>query len=347
VVLALLTEEQQMLRDMAVQLAASTGVTNPQDLETVDRAKGWQSLAESGLLSLRVRDGGAPTASGVEVMLATEALAGALAPQPFVGATLAIELLSLAGAPQEWIDEIANGESRTTLLLSRDLSGLAKVDDLGSAVAWDAEEAAYGLALSGKASAPQVVRVPLGTGFTELTSADLTRVVLGAKGKAGSPENAGKPLTAEQYTRWLTLAYTTVAADTVGVIRSALLGAVEYTKERIAYGVLIGTFQALQHMCAEAFVKVEAASSAVKYAAWGVDELDPDEALLAARTAKAYTASVAREVTEVGMQVYGGIGQTWEHIAHFFTRRALLDREVLGDANEHLARIADARLGGR
>src|SRR5256885_12940620 len=132
VVLALLTEEQQMLRDMAVQLATSSGVANPQDLQTVDRAKGWHSLAESGLLALRVRDQGAPAASGVEVMLATEALAGALAPLPFVGSTLAIELLSLAGAPQDWIDEIANGDVRATVLLSRDLSRLAHVEeDLG------------------------------------------------------------------------------------------------------------------------------------------------------------------------------------------------------------------------
>src|SRR3954447_10526280 len=139
-----------MLKDMAVQLASSTGLTNPQDLETVDRAKGWQSLAESGLLSLRVRDGGAPTAWGVEVMLATEALAGALAPQPFVGATLAIELLSLAAAPQDMIDEIANGETRATLLFSRDLTDLANVDgDTSGAIAWDAEEASYALALSG------------------------------------------------------------------------------------------------------------------------------------------------------------------------------------------------------
>ena len=60
--LALLTEEQEMLREMAAKLAASAGATNPHDLGTVDRTKGWRSLAEAGLLSLRVRDssGGRP-----------------------------------------------------------------------------------------------------------------------------------------------------------------------------------------------------------------------------------------------------------------------------------------------
>ena len=151
----------------------------------------------------------------------------------------------------------------------------------------------------------------------------------------------------EAYTRWQALAITTVCADAVGAMRSGLQGVVEYSKERIQYGVPIGSFQAIQHLCAEACVQTEGASSATKYAAWAVDELEPEEALLAARTAKAYTCSVARQVPETVMQVYGGIGQTWEHIAHLFTRRALLDRLLFGDQNEQLSRIADARLEAR
>ena len=79
-------------------------------------------------------------------------------------------------------------------------------------------------------------------------------------------------------------------------MRSGLQGVVEYSKERIQYGVPIGSFQAIQHLCAEALVQTEGAASAAKYAAWAVDELEPEEALLAARTAKAYTCSVARQV---------------------------------------------------
>jgi alkylation response protein AidB-like acyl-CoA dehydrogenase len=91
---------------------------------------------------------------------------------------------------------------------------------------------------------------------------------------------------------------------------------------------------------------VEATSSVTRYAGWSVDALPPDEALLAARVAKAYAASVAREVTETVMQVFGGIGQTWEHIAHIHTRRALTGRALFGDESLHLSAIADARLGG-
>ena len=45
------------------------------------------------------------------------------------------------------------------------------------------------------------------------------------------------------------------------------------------------------------------------------------------------------------MQVYGGIGQTWEHIAHFVARRTYLDRALFGDDALQLSAIADARLG--
>jgi alkylation response protein AidB-like acyl-CoA dehydrogenase len=45
------------------------------------------------------------------------------------------------------------------------------------------------------------------------------------------------------------------------------------------------------------------------------------------------------------MQVFGGIGQTWEHVAHLHTRRALVDRELFGNESEQLLRIADVRLG--
>jgi alkylation response protein AidB-like acyl-CoA dehydrogenase len=144
--------------------------------------------------------------------------------------------------------------------------------------------------------------------------------------------------------RWLALALTLVCADVVGVMRSGLAKAVAYTKERIQYGVPVGSFQAVQHMSADCLVQSEAAASTTKYAAWAVDALPTAEALLAARTAKAYCASVARPVTETIMQIYGGIGQTWEHVAHVHTRRALLDRQILGDESEQLLRIADHRL---
>jgi alkylation response protein AidB-like acyl-CoA dehydrogenase len=349
-VLALLTEEQEMLRDIAAQVGASVGLSHPSDLPKVDRAKGWASLADAGLLGLRTRDpDGHPTASGVEVMLVAQALGAWLAPLPFLAsAVLATELLVLAGAPAAWIDDLTSGEARTALLLTSDLSRLATVDEIGTSLAWDADGATHALALAGNAGAPTVARVALDDGWTPVDAVDLTRVLL-APGSGITPtvEEVGGPLDADALTRWLALALVTVSADAVGAMRHGLEQAVAYTKERIQYDVPVGSFQAVQHMCAEALVAVEGADSTVKYAAWAVDELEPAEALTAARTAKAYSGATSRTVPETIMQVYGGIGQTWEHIAHFVNRRNLLDRQVFGDDAVQLTAIADSRLGGR
>lgn len=339
--LALFNEEQQMFDDTAKRLAQSIGIANPHDLQTINLEHGWQTLTEVGLLGLRMRDGDAPLASGVEVMIAAEALATTLTPQPFASGVLASELLALAQAPAEYIEELAAGETRYSLLLDSSLERLASPDEAGC-VAWDSAGAHYALGLVGN----NVVRISLESGFTANNqAADLTRVVQSGQTSASSAETLGKPLSEEQLKRWYALALTTISADIVGAMKGAQAGAVAYTKERVQYGVLIGSFQAIQHLCAEMLVNAEAAHSMTCYAAWAVDELDADAALLAARTAKAYTSAAALPVTETVMQVYGGIGQTWEHIAHIYTRRAMLNAQLFGGEAHQLQQIADARLG--
>jgi alkylation response protein AidB-like acyl-CoA dehydrogenase len=342
-----LTEEQEMLKDLARQVAASVAVTNPGDLGAVERAKGWAALADAGLLGLRVRGtDGAPQASGVEVALVAEALGAALAPLPYVGTMVALEALAAAGAPAAWTEPVAAGTARYGLLLTADLSALAHVDDR-SAVGFDVDEAAWALALTGSRDAPTLARVELGPAFVATGSADLTRTMVRAGPAPAPAEDSGVTLAGAALESWLALALATAAADLVGVMSSALAKAVEYSKERVQYGVKIGSFQAIQHLCADALVQIEAAASTTRYAAWAVDALEPGPALLAARTAKAAASEVARGVTETVMQVFGGIGQTWEHVAHLHTRRALVDRELLGNEGEQLLRIADARLGAR
>ena len=132
--------------------------------------------------------------------------------------------------------------------------------------------------------------------------------------------------------RWLALGLSALAAEMTGAAEAGLRGVVEYSKTREAFGVPIGTFQGLQHMAADAYVACEGLRSTNNHASWAVDEEDPADALLAARVVKAYACRQLLGVAETVMQMYGGIGQTWEHIAHFYARRILLDRYLLGDA---------------
>jgi alkylation response protein AidB-like acyl-CoA dehydrogenase len=115
--------------------------------------------------------------------------------------------------------------------------------------------------------------------------------------------------------------------------------ACEYAKERKQYGAAIGSFQAIQHMLADAFALTEGARSITLHAAWAVDALPAPDALAAAAAAKAYSARAARTVCETVIQVHGGIGNTWECLAHVFLRRALFSGDICGDASVNLGRL--------
>lgn len=342
--LALLNPEQQMFEETANRIARDLAVVNTADLKTVDRDATYRQLAENGLLALRMRIDGKPLASGVEVSLAAQALGGSLVPSPFAASgVLAVELLALAGADEALIQSLSEGTARCGLLLKRDLSGLADITDT-DCVAWDADGATVAIGVDGSKAAGQMALIKLDSGFEPVAAADLTRATLRRSG-AVNAEAVGKPISGQGLDRWLALALVTVSADLVGVLHGAYSGVLAYAKERVQYGAKIGSFQAIQHLCAEMLVDIEGGRDIVSYAAWAVDELEPAAALLAAREAKAFLSSVARPVSETVMQVYGGIGQTWEHIAHIYARRALTDAAVFGGADVHRDAIADALLG--
>ena len=129
-------------------------------------------------------------------------------------------------------------------------------------------------------------------------------------------------------------------------MRGALDLATDYARERRQYGAAIGSFQAVQHLLADALVAMEGSRSIALHAAWAVDALPAPEALAAASAAKAYCARAARSVCETAIQVHGGIGNTWECLAHVFLRRALLSSDVLGGVGPNLTRVLAARAIG-
>jgi alkylation response protein AidB-like acyl-CoA dehydrogenase len=143
----------------------------------------------------------------------------------------------------------------------------------------------------------------------------------------GAPEQIG-PLTGEAALRWRALAVVATAADLVGTARGAHTLACDYARIREQYGRTIGSYQAVAHLLAEALALIEGSVSVLRHAAWAVDELPPAEALRAARIAKLYCARAARTVCETAVQVHGGIGNTWECLAHVHLRRALTSTDL-------------------
>lgn len=130
-----------------------------------------------------------------------------------------------------------------------------------------------------------------------------------------------------------------LAVEQAGGAEAALDLAVEYTKVRKQFGKAIGTFQAIQHTCANMLVKVESAKSAGYYAN-ALAAIDSPELGEAASIAKSYASEAFFSVAADGIQVHGGIGFTWEHDAQLFFKRARAGETMLGTPAYHRERLA-------
>ena len=130
-----------------------------------------------------------------------------------------------------------------------------------------------------------------------------------------------------------------LSAEMCGAAQRVLDMTVDYAKMRVAFGKPIGSYQGVKHKCADMLVEIENAKSLTYYAAWAVDEGDPDAAL-AVSMAKAAASDAGRKVCAAGIQLHGGIGMTWEHDLHLYLKRAKADEVALGDATWHRERIA-------
>jgi alkylation response protein AidB-like acyl-CoA dehydrogenase len=324
--------EQKALRDSAAQVADRLGPQAVGQLDDTERAaKLDAAVTASGWRELRTAtDDGTPWASCVEVAIVAEELARGLADAPFLGPTLAAELRRLAGAPPAAAPE--------TVLMTADLSAPASSPDPGT-VAVDAAGAASALLL-----------VPAGDGYTlarvdlvpSAVRVDLTRPVSRPDPASVIEPVAEGALTNDDVTAWTALGLAVTCADLVGTMDGAVALATGYAKERRQYGQPVGAFQAVQHLLADAHVAAEGSSSAALHAAWAVDTRPPGEALAAAAVAKAYCSRAARAVCETAIQVHGGIGNTWECLAHVQLRRALLSTDVLGGVGASLARVLES-----
>jgi alkylation response protein AidB-like acyl-CoA dehydrogenase len=134
--------------------------------------------------------------------------------------------------------------------------------------------------------------------------------------------------------------------DGVGAASRALELAVAYAGERVQFGVPIGSFQAVQHLCADMLHDIELARAGAYYAMWAIDAAEPGERHRAATMAKAWASDALARVGAGVVQVFGGIGFTWEHDAHLFTKRLLTLQQVLGGSGHHLDRLADLVIEG-
>jgi 3-oxocholest-4-en-26-oyl-CoA dehydrogenase beta subunit len=129
-------------------------------------------------------------------------------------------------------------------------------------------------------------------------------------------------------------------AEMVGGAQAVLDMTVAYAKERVQFGRPIGSFQAIQHYCADMLTDVSGSRFVTYKAAWKVSEglaAAADTAI-----AKAWTGDSYGRVALLAHQIFGAIGFTMDHDMHMYYRRARAGQAIFGDADFHRAAVAQA-----
>lgn len=135
-----------------------------------------------------------------------------------------------------------------------------------------------------------------------------------------------------------------IAGDSVGGARQIFELTLEYVQLRHQFGRAIGSFQAIKHRLADHYTMIEAADALYGHACVARAE-GASDALEAASAAKLFCCETYRKVATDAIQLHGGIGFTWEHEAHRFLKRALLNEQLGEPPDARLARLGHEALG--
>ncbi len=143
----------------------------------------------------------------------------------------------------------------------------------------------------------------------------------------------------EQVGRQLCLALALQNAETIGAADRVFEITVEYAQDRFAFGRPIASFQALKHRIADMLMWLEFSKAIADGSARAIDAGDPEASRLVS-IAAAYVGDRCLDVIDDCVQISGGIGVTWEHDVHLYSRRVAVNRAVYGSPEQHRERVA-------
>jgi alkylation response protein AidB-like acyl-CoA dehydrogenase len=358
------SKEQEMLRESAHSLlekeCPSTVVRKLMDDETGYSPEFWKKMAELGWLGLIVPESyGGAGLNYIDLVVVLEEMGKVVLPSPFLWTVLFGEAVARAGGDaikQKLLPKIAAGELIGTLAylepsgnwdlaaveMPAKKSGQGFVLDGTKLYVNDGHVADYFLVAARTSGTGldgitmfAIDRARAGITVNRLKTMDQTRKlaeVVFKDVKAGADDVVGEVgKGAKALSEVIDRGKVALSAEMVGGAQKVLDMAVDYAKVREQFGRPIGSFQAIQHKCANMLIDVENARSVAYYAAWAVSNEVPD-APLAAATAKAAASDSYRRVAGEGIQVHGGIGFTWEHDMHLYFKRAKSTEFTFGDA---------------
>jgi len=351
-----LTDEQVALRDtvrrfLAEKASVATYVRPLLDDMTGTTAQVWGGLSALGATGLLVPEqcGGAGMTM-VEAGIVAEELGAALDPGPWqscaVAATRALTRLDDSEAAANLLSGIASGSTIVTVGPFDDPRPEAISTDQGVVVRGeiaalpDAAAADVLLVIAGDRDDTALYAVEAasaGVTAARRPYVDPTRKLFDVGFDDARARRLGS-ISADDLQAVVDDALIAHAADALGAAQRVMTLAVEYAKVRKQFGRPIGSFQAVQHLCVDMYETVDLARSGVIHALWAADAAEPAERHLAALHAKAFAGRLAA-VGDTAIQVFGGIGYTWEHDAHLYLKRLLGWATYLGGADDYLEKV--------
>jgi alkylation response protein AidB-like acyl-CoA dehydrogenase len=323
-----LNDEQQEIKRTAHEFLASrfapSKVRELADADSYDEGL-WREISELGWPGIAIaEDDGGQGLGMVELATLLEESGYVCAPSPLLGTAGAALVISAAGSDEqrsEWLPKLASGEATGSF------GGFA---DGQSTLFCDLPTADVVVTLDGEGA---LLAPASEVDFEPFKAIDSTR----SYGLVS--EAAGERLPGDVDAGRDRLAVA-IAGELTGIAQRTLEMATDYARERQQFGRPIGAYQAVSHRIAGMLLATEESRSLTYYAAWTADA-EPETLPMAAAMAGARSADAGWEVPSSALQVFGGIGFTWEHDLQFWLKRGRVAGRMLGTPRDHRERVAD------
>ena len=370
------TESQQMLKNSAREFLEQecpyTYVREMEESEQGYTSEMWRKLAELGWLGLAFPEELGGTGGDIlDLCIVLEEMGRALLPGPFFSSVVLAGLTILEAGSEvqkrEFLPKIADGDLIATLAVTepsarwdaggiQDVKAIRRGDEFvlnGTKLFVQNAHASDYLVVAARTrraanpergvtllivptNAPGISQTLLKTIASDRQSeVTFKNVKVPARAVLGSPGEGWSIVR-----RALQRAAAAKSCEMVGGAERVLEMTVEYVKERIQFGRPIGSFQAIQHHCANMTVDVEGARYIAYQAAWALAQGQEPASEVAA--AKAWVSDASRRVCALAHQCHGAIGFTKEYDLQLFTRRAKAGELLYGDADFHRETVAAA-----
>jgi|TARA_B100001971_G_scaffold207688_1_gene228240 alkylation response protein AidB-like acyl-CoA dehydrogenase len=342
-----LSEEQHMLQESISRLLTTECPLN--DIRELVDSGGdcltevQQKIAESGVAGILIPENlGGVGLTLLDAALIAESLGGAVAPVPFIACSVMAPVALLeAGSDEQkekWLPQIASGAAIfgtgvTEQIGNREDRGItASADGLNGTAMFvlDGMSADMLIIADDSGCMHLVDSQASGLSRQKLKTIDRTRTVAEVilDGVTSEPL-PGSRSNREPLLKTIDAGRLMLAADTLGAAQYMLEKSIAYAKERKQFNRVIGSFQAVKHMCSEMVAELEPCRSLIWYAAYAGTSI-PAEARMMACHAKAHLSEVGQFVARTATEIHGGMGVTDLLGLHYWFKRIGFNRQLLG-----------------